>query len=84
MGEDELARPAVSLWRSGVAAGLSMSLSLLAQAVLKTNLTEKIWTPLVIAAGYPAGFLLVVLSRQQLFTENTITAVLLLFKSFTP
>lgn len=83
MGEEELARPAVSLWWSGVAAGLSMSLSLLAQAVLKTNLTEKIWTPLVIAAGYPAGFLLVVLSRQQLFTENTITAVLPLFKSFT-
>ena len=83
MGEEELARPAVSLWWSGVAAGISMSLSLLAQSVLQINLTEKIWTPLVVAAGYPAGFLLVVLSRQQLFTENTITAVLPLLKSFT-
>jgi formate/nitrite transporter FocA (FNT family) len=83
MGEEELARPAVSLWWSGVAAGLSISFSLLAQAVLQTHLPEKSWTPLVVAAGYPAGFLLVVLSRQQLFTENTITAVLPLFKSFT-
>jgi formate/nitrite transporter FocA (FNT family) len=83
MGEEELARPTVSLWWSGVAAGLSMSFSLLAQAVLQTHLSEKIWTPLVVAAGYPAGFLLVVLSRQQLFTENTITAVLPLFRSFT-
>jgi formate-nitrite transporter family protein len=74
MGEEELARPAVSLWWSGVAAGLSISFSLLAQAVLQTHLPEKSWTPLLVAAGYPAGFLLVVLSRQQLFTENTITS----------
>ena len=83
MGEEELARPAVSLWWSGVAAGLSMSFSLLAQAALQIHLPQKIWTPLIVAAGYPAGFLLVVLSRQQLFTENTITAVLPLLKSFT-
>ncbi len=83
MGEEELARPAVSLWWSGVAAGLSMSFSLLAQAMLQIHLPQKIWTPLVVAIGYPAGFLLVVLSRQQLFTENTITVVLPLLKSFT-
>ncbi|MFO1124417.1 MAG: formate/nitrite transporter family protein [Methylocystis sp.] len=83
MGEEELARPAVSLWWSGVAAGLSMSFSLVAQATLQIHLPLKIWTPLIVAAGYPAGFLLVVLSRQQLFTENTITAVLPLLKSFT-
>lgn len=82
MGEEELARPTMSLWWSGVAAGLSISFSLIAQAVLYLNLPEKEWTPLVIAAGYPAGFLLVILSRQQLFTENTITAVLPLLTSF--
>jgi len=34
------------------------------------------WAPLAIAAGYPVGFLMVVLGRQQLFTESTITMVL--------
>ncbi|HTO78363.1 MAG TPA: formate/nitrite transporter family protein, partial [Methylocystis sp.] len=34
------------------------------------------WRPLVEAMGYPVGFLMVILSRQQLFTENTITVVL--------
>jgi len=34
------------------------------------------WRQLIIALGYPVGFLMVVLSRQQLFTENTITVVL--------
>ena len=33
-GEDEMARPSLSLWWSGVAAGLSISFSLLAQAVM--------------------------------------------------
>ncbi len=28
------------------------------------------------ALGYSVGFLIVILSRQQLFTENTLTAVL--------
>ena len=34
LGEEEMARPAVSLWWSGVAAGMSISFSLLAQAIL--------------------------------------------------
>ena len=32
-GEEEMERPATSLWWSGLAAGLSMSFSLLAQAL---------------------------------------------------
>ena len=75
-GEDEMARPAVSLWWSGVAAGLSMSFSLLAQALLYMRLPESDWQRLVVALGYPVGFVMVVLARQQLFTENTITVVL--------
>ena len=70
-----MARPALSLWWSGVAAGLSISFSLLAQAILATHLPDASWRELVIALGYPVGFLMVVLSRQQLFTENTITVV---------
>src|SRR5689334_13290372 len=75
-GEDEMARPAVSLWWSGLAAGLSMSFSLLAQALLYMRLPESDWQRLLVALGYPVGFVMVVLGRQQLFTENTITVVL--------
>ncbi len=75
-GEDEMARPATSLWWSGLAAGLSMSFSLLALALLKHHLPQAEWQRLLVALGYPVGFVMVVLSRQQLFTENTITVVL--------
>jgi formate-nitrite transporter family protein len=75
-GEDEMARPSLSLWWSGVAAGLSISFSLLAQAVIDLRTPDAIWAPLAVAAGYPVGFLMVVLGRQQLFTESTITMVL--------
>ncbi len=76
MGEEEMARPAVSLWWSGVAAGLSISFSLLAQAILEANLPDAPWRHLVSSLGYSVGFIMVVLARQQLFTENTITVVL--------
>ncbi len=76
LGEEEMARPAVSLWWSGVAAGLSISFSLLAQAILHRHLPDAAWRPLVTSLGYTVGFVMVVLSRQQLFTENTITVVL--------
>ena len=75
-GEDEMARPAASLWWSGLAAGLSISFSLLAEAILRMHLPDAQWRPLVVALGYPVGFLMAVLGRQQLFTENTITVVL--------
>lgn len=76
LGEEEMARPFFSLWWSGVAAGLSISFSLLSQAILQTHLPDAPWRPLVADLGYAVGFVMVVLSRQQLFTENTITVVL--------
>ena len=76
LGEEEMERPVTSLWWSGVAAGLSISFSLLSQAILTTHLPEASWQPLVVSFGYCIGFIMAVLSRQQLFTESTITAVL--------
>lgn len=76
LGEEEMGRPITSLWWSGLAAGLSISFSLLAQAVLRAHLPDSNWTVLVTSLGYSVGFLMVVLSRQQLFTESTVTAVL--------
>jgi formate-nitrite transporter family protein len=76
LGEEEMTRPAVSLWWSGVAAGLSISFSLLAEAILRLHLPDAPWRPLVVSLGYSVGFVMAVMSRQQLFTETTITAVL--------
>ena len=82
LGAEEMARPVNSLWWSGVAAGLSISFSLLAQAILTTHLPDAPWRDLVASLGYSVGFVMVVLSRQQLFTENTVTVVLPLMAEF--
>ncbi|MBV8736581.1 MAG: formate/nitrite transporter family protein [Alphaproteobacteria bacterium] len=82
-GETEMERPIISLWWSGVAAGLSISFSLLAEAVLWLHLPKASWRPLVSGFGYSVGFLIVVLARQQLFTENTVTVVLPVVAQFT-
>ena len=83
LGRDEMVRPATSLWWSGVAAGLSISFSLLAEAILQLHLPDVLWRPLVMDFGYSVGFILVVLGRQQLFTETTITVVLPVMAHFT-
>jgi formate-nitrite transporter family protein len=83
LGEEEMVRPVVSLWWSGVAAGLSISFSLLSQAILNLHLPDTQWRPLISSFGYSVGFVIVVLARQQLFTENTITVVLPVMACFT-
>ena len=75
-GEEELDRPWFSLLLSGIAAGVSISFSLLAQAAIKSRLPEAPWAELVIDFGYTIGFIVVVLGRLQLFTESTVTPVL--------
>lgn len=75
-GEEELARGAFGLLLSGFAAGLSMGFSFLTEAWLQAGLPESRWRHLVASAGYSVGFIIVVLGRQQLFTESTLTAVL--------
>ncbi len=81
-GDEEMARPNTSLWWSGVAAGLSISFSLLAQSLLRLHLPDAPWRGLLSSFGYSVGFLMVVLGRQQLFTETTITAVLPVMAEF--
>lgn len=75
-GEVELRRPAAALAWSALAAGLSMGFSFLAEALLTAHLPNASWRPLIAKSGYCVGFLIVVLGRQQLFTENTLTVVL--------
>jgi formate-nitrite transporter family protein len=75
-GDTELERSVSALASSGLLAGLSMGFSLIAQGLLRSHLPDTEWRPLLAKFGYSFGFLLVIVGRQQLFTENTLTAVL--------
>lgn len=75
-GEVELKRSVAALGWSSLAAGLSMGFSMLARGVLHRHLEGIPGATLIEGFGYCFGFLVVILSRQQLFTENTMTAVL--------
>jgi formate/nitrite transporter FocA (FNT family) len=75
-GDEELKRTTSALAWSGLAAGLSMGFSLVAEGLLSAYLPNASWAPLISKLGYSVGFLIVVLGRQQLFTETTLTAVL--------
>jgi formate/nitrite transporter FocA (FNT family) len=75
-GENELRRSSSTLAWDGLAAGLSMGFPLVAEGLLRSHLPDAGWRPLVAKLGYGVGFLVIVLGRQQLFTENTLTAVL--------
>jgi formate/nitrite transporter FocA (FNT family) len=75
-GETELARSAGALAWSGLAAGLSIGFSFVAQALLYAGLPDAPWRHLIDSAGYSFGFIIVILGRQQLFTENTLTVIL--------
>src|SRR4051794_7912093 len=65
--DEELDRASSALFWSGLAAGLSMGLSLVAEGVLRHHLPEAKWSPLVSKLGYSVGFVMVILGRQQLF-----------------
>ncbi len=75
-GQDELDRPVSSLFFSGLAAGMAIASSLIAEGALHAALPDTPWRSIVVSLGYPIGFLMVILGRMQLFTESTITAML--------
>lgn len=75
-GEHELSRPSAALFWSGIAAGLSMGASLITEGLLRSHLPDAPWRAVIAKFGYSVGFLCVILGRQQLFTENTLTPVL--------
>ena len=81
-GEQELGRPGASLWWSGIVAGICITTSVLVEGVLHAGLPDAGWSKLVQSFGYSIGFLIVILGRLQLFTENTITPVLPIMAEF--
>ncbi|MCK8463192.1 formate/nitrite transporter family protein [Aliiroseovarius sp. S1339] len=75
-GDEELERSNGSLFWSGVSAGIVISFSVLGEAVLRSYLPDANYSYLIENLGYSLGFVMVIIGRMQLFTENTITTVL--------
>ncbi len=75
-GNDELNRPAASLFWSGVAAGVAISASILGKSLLDDALPDTPWQPIIGSFGYTIGFVIVILGRMQLFTESTLSATI--------
>lgn len=75
-GQDELDRPILSLLLSAFAAGVGISVSVLAETFLKLRLPATPASELVSSLGYSVGFVMVIIGNLQLFTEQTVTAVL--------
>src|SRR5579884_1591693 len=80
-GEEEYERSSPALFWSAVAAGGSMSFSMIAMGILQAHLPDSPARHLVSSFGYTVGFVIVILGRQQLFTENTLTPLLPMFYS---
>ncbi len=71
-GQSELDRASVGLALSGLAAGLNVSFGAVALAAVGAMTGGVGITAMLF---YPVGFLIVILGRSQLYTENTITPV---------
>ncbi|MFC0338983.1 Formate/nitrite transporter FocA, FNT family [Kushneria avicenniae] len=75
-GQKELSRDSMALLWSAIAAGISMSFSMVARGLMHAQLPDNGAGFMIECLGYTIGFIVVILARQQLFTENTVTAVL--------
>ncbi|ERT60008.1 formate/nitrite transporter family protein [Megasphaera vaginalis (ex Srinivasan et al. 2021)] len=70
-GEEELTRSLQSLAFSALAAGIFVSFSFFFRSVFYMYTTHTVVT----SFGYTVGFIIVILGRMQLFTENPITTM---------
>jgi formate-nitrite transporter family protein len=73
-GLKELERPAASLLWSSLASGLVIGFSFLGGAYAASLVGESGKTAAA-SAAYPLGFILVIMARSELFTENTLIPV---------
>ena len=73
----ELKRSSVSLMISGVTGGMFMGLSALGVGILVAVLGHTPGTFILSRMFYPLGFIVVILGRSQLFTENTLYPIAL-------
>lgn len=75
-GEEEMRRPATSLFWSAFVAGVAIFASVIAEGALHQKLPPMPARAAIADLGYPLGFIIVILGRMQLFTEQTIVSVL--------
>lgn len=73
--DKELRRPADALFWSSLAAGLVIGWSFVASGYLASLAPEPL-RHAAAAVAYPIGFVLVIIGRNQLFTENTLEPVI--------
>src|SRR6185312_15995833 len=73
----ELKRTTIALGISGVGGGAFLGLTALAVAFANVLLGSAGADHLLAAAFYPIGFIVVIVGRSQLFTENTLYPVAL-------
>ncbi|HEX4440147.1 MAG TPA: formate/nitrite transporter family protein [Thermoanaerobaculia bacterium] len=76
----ELERPVLALAWSGLSAGLAIAFCSMGASFL-ASIAPPHLAHAAAAAGYPLGFLFVVLARNQLFTENTLEPVIPLLET---
>src|ERR1041384_6033306 len=76
-GRDELSRSTLGLMFSGFGGGISMGLTGLAVALAISYLGKGPVQEFVSFFFYPIGFIVVIIGRAQLFTENTLFPVVL-------
>jgi formate/nitrite transporter FocA (FNT family) len=77
---DELARTSLALSFSGVAGGFTMGLTGLGVASMLAALGDAKAADMIARLFYPLGFIIVIIGRGQLFTENTLYPVALCLK----
>ncbi len=82
-GEEELNRKSIALLFSALAAGIFVSFSFFFRSVLHLHMAGSQFEPLISSLGYTVGFVIVILGRMQLFTENPITTIIPLLCNFT-
>jgi formate/nitrite transporter FocA (FNT family) len=75
----ELSRPSRALAISGLAGGITMGLTPLAVATVRSLLPRQPAADFIAYLFYPIGFIAVIIGRAQLFTENTLYPVVLVF-----
>jgi formate-nitrite transporter family protein len=75
----ELDRPAIALAISGLAGGITMGLTALSVSIVTGTLPPSAMASFIAELVYPIGFIAVIVGRAQLFTENTLYPVALMF-----
>ncbi len=75
---EEISRPVIGLLFSGFAGGIGMGLTGLGVALALSYLGNSPVAHFIAFCFYPIGFIVVIIGRAQLFTENTLFPVVLI------